>query len=73
MSLGEADAGIVYRTDVIAGGDAVTGVDIPADVNVTAEYPVVALTDNDVAAAFVAFVLSSDGRAILAKYGFGPS
>jgi molybdate transport system substrate-binding protein len=73
VEAGELDAGIVYRTDVLSAGDAVEGIDIPADQNVTATYPVVALTgsaNGDAAAAFVAFVLSDEGQAILAGYGF---
>lgn len=73
VTLGEADAGIVYVTDVISAGDAADGVAIPADVNVVAEYPI-AVTENApnpaAAQAFVDFVLSGDGRAILASYGF---
>ncbi len=70
---GDLDAGVVYVTDV-AGSEAVTGIDIPASANVTAGYPIAATTggDNpDGAAAFVAFVLSADGQAILARHGFG--
>lgn len=73
VSAGEADAGIVYRTDVIAAGSAAEGVDIPADINVTATYPVVATKNapNPVGAqAFVDFVLSDQGQKILANYGF---
>ena len=71
VTLGEADAGIVYATDVLAAGDRATGVEIPDDVNVVAEYPIVAVSDDAEAAAFVDFVLSPTGRAILARYGFG--
>ena len=71
---GELDAGIVYRTDVASAGDDVEGIDIPDDVNVVAEYPIATLTESsaaELAEAFVAFVLSDDGQAILAGYGFG--
>jgi molybdate transport system substrate-binding protein len=74
VEAGELDAGIVYVTDVLAAGDAVEGIDIPADVNVTATYPIAALSDAGnaaVAAAFVEFVLSDDGQEILESYGFG--
>ncbi|MCU0274110.1 MAG: molybdate ABC transporter substrate-binding protein [Acidimicrobiales bacterium] len=69
----ELDAGIVYVTDVLAAGDLVEGIEIPEDVNVVASYPIAALADApnpDAAAAFVAFVLSAEGQAILADYGF---
>ncbi|CAN5691340.1 molybdate ABC transporter substrate-binding protein [soil metagenome] len=70
---GDLDAGLVYRTDVLAAGDTVEGIDLPADQNVTADYPIARLSeaaDVEVAEAFVAFVLSPDGRAILASFGF---
>jgi molybdate transport system substrate-binding protein len=73
--LGEADAGIVYATDVTAAGDDAEGVEIPADINVIAEYPLAATADAENAAgaaAFVDFVLSDAGQEILAGYGFGP-
>lgn len=73
---GDLDAGIVYVTDVLAAGDAVEGVDIPAAQNVTATYPIAALTDSgnaELAQAFVDFVLSDEGQEILTSYGFdGP-
>ena len=75
VSLGEADAGIVYASDVMSAGDAVTGVDIPAAVNVVARYPIVALgTGGSVSAArtFVDWVTSAVGRAVLLSHGFGP-
>jgi molybdate transport system substrate-binding protein len=73
VEAGELDAGIVYRTDVLAAGDTVEGIDIPADQNVVAVYPIATLADAGNAGgadAFVAFVLSDDGQAILASYGF---
>jgi molybdate transport system substrate-binding protein len=73
VSLGEADAGIVYRTDAVAAGDEVTVVDIPAASNVVAEYPIAVATgarDPALAAAFVAFVTSPAGQDILRKHGF---
>jgi molybdate transport system substrate-binding protein len=74
VEAGELDAGIVYVTDVIAAGDLVEGIDIPADDNVTATYPIASLTESgnaEVADAFVEFVLSDDGQEILTSFGFG--
>ena len=73
VTTGEADAGIVFVTDVQAAGDTADGVDIPADVNVISNYPIVVTKDADNAKdaqAFIAFVNGAEGRAILAKYGF---
>jgi len=75
VSLGEADAGIVYVTDVTAGGSKVEGVDIPDDQNVTATYPlatVKAANDEAGAEAFLDLVLSAEGQQVLKKYGFLP-
>ena len=74
IELGEADAGIVYVTDVKAAGSKVAGVDIPDSQNVIASYPVATVKGGSNPAggrAFIDFLLSSDGRRILAKYGFG--
>ena len=74
VALGEADAGIVYVTDVRADAD-VEGVDLPDDVNVVASYPATALRDApdpELAAAFVAFLTSDEAQAILRRHGFGP-
>lgn len=71
---GEADAGVVYVTDVVAAGDGAELVEIPADVNVVAEYeiaPLAATDSADVSAAFVDFVTGPDGQTILSDYGFG--
>jgi molybdate transport system substrate-binding protein len=76
IELGEADAGIVYVTDVKAAGSTVAGVPIPDSVNVIATYPIVAIkgTPNlDVADTFIAYVLSADGQAMLQSFGFLPA
>jgi molybdate transport system substrate-binding protein len=72
VTLGEADAGIVYRTDVIAAGDEASGVQLPDEVNVVAEYPIVSVSGDGAADGFVEFVTGSLGQEILASYGFGP-
>jgi molybdate transport system substrate-binding protein len=76
VRLGEADAGIVYATDVKAAGDSVTGVDIPDRYNVIASYPVVAVKGTaqiEVANGFIAWLLSTDGILALLRYGFQPA
>ena len=73
VTLGEADAGIVYTTDVIAAGDQAEGIDIPEANNVIATYPVAvtkAAPNPAGAQAFVDYVLSDQGQKILASYGF---
>jgi molybdate transport system substrate-binding protein len=71
---GEADAGIVYTSDVATNSD-VRAVTIPESQNVIATYPIAAVTgapEADMATAFVAYVVGSDGQATLADDGFGP-
>jgi molybdate transport system substrate-binding protein len=75
IELGELDAGITYVTDVASTRGAVQGVDIPTQWNVVAAYPIAVLADAPNpggAEAFVRFVLSDEGRVILARYGFAP-
>jgi molybdate transport system substrate-binding protein len=75
VALGEADAGIVYVTDVTAGGDKVEGVDIPEDLNVLATDPIATVEASkaqDKAQAFMDLVLSDQGQQVLKKYGFLP-
>jgi molybdate transport system substrate-binding protein len=67
---GEADAGIVYRTDTRAAGDAVSTARLPG-ISPLALYPVAPLTDDDTAAAFVDLVLGEEGQAVLTAAGFG--
>ena len=73
VTSGEADAGVVYVTDVTAAGTVVAGVDIPAVHNVVARYPVavVGATRNRAAAqAFVDQLLHGTGRDALLAHGF---
>ncbi|WP_295836698.1 molybdate ABC transporter substrate-binding protein [uncultured Microbacterium sp.] len=72
VAAGEADAGLVYATDVAGRDDVESLVPAGADAVVN-HYPIAALTDApnpDAAAAFVAFVLGEDGQRVLAGAGF---
>jgi len=72
VALGEADAGIVYHSDIVSSGQ-VDGVVIPDAQNVIADYPIaVLMSAQNVAGAdaFVEFVLSTDGQSILTAAGF---
>ncbi len=74
VQLGEADAGIVYTSDAVAAPDLKT-IEIPAELNVIAKYPIAALTKSanpDLAKAFIDYVLSPEGQAVLQKWGFTP-
>ena len=73
VAASEADAGLVYATDVIGRDDVEVIVPDGAD-EVVNHYPIAALSEapNSAAAeAFVAFVLSDEGQRILADFGFG--
>lgn len=73
VSLGEVDAGIVYRTDARAMGDRVAVVTIPPEINVIAEYPIAVVTGAPhpgLARAWVNLVLSAEGQRILTGAGF---
>jgi molybdate transport system substrate-binding protein len=75
VTMGEADAGIVYRSDAVLGGDAVRTVDVPAAFKVTAEYPiavVAAAPHAELARRFVALVMSPAGTEALREAGFVP-
>lgn len=75
VSQGDAVAAIVYDTDAASAGGAVDTVEIPADINVLAAYPIAPLSASANAAtagAFVEFVLSTEAQQILADYGFAP-
>jgi molybdate transport system substrate-binding protein len=75
VQLGEADAGIVYTSDVVATPELKT-IEIPIGLNLIAKYPIAPLAASanaDLAAAFVKYVLSADGQAVLDKWGFAPA
>ena len=70
---GEADAGLVYVTDVQAAGDQVEGITFPESSAAVNTYPIAALKDSrnaDLAKQFVDLVTGSDGRSVLADAGF---
>ncbi len=73
VALGEADAGIVYATDVRAVADAVASVDLAPAHAIGASYPLAVLREAahpEAARSFVAFVLSDPGATILGAHGF---
>ena len=74
IGAGEADAGLVYVTDVNSAGDKVTGVDFPEAAKVINSYPIVVVggaPQADLAAQFVEYVRGEAGKAELGKVGFG--
>lgn len=74
VQLGEVDAGIVYTSDAVAAPELKT-IEIPSELNVVAKYPIAPLLNSehaDVAQAFIDYVLSDKGQAILEKWGFSP-
>ena len=74
VQLGEADASIVYVSDAIAVPE-LQKIEIPADMNVIADYPIAPLAgsaNSDLANEFIDYILSPDGQATLKKWGFTP-
>lgn len=74
VQLGEADAGIVYASDAAAAPE-LPSIEIPAEANVVAAYPLAALDQAQspaLARDFIAYVLSAEGQSILQKWGFLP-
>ncbi len=73
VETGEADAGLVYVTDVKTAGDKVKGVTFPESSSAVNTYPIGALADSenkDLAKEFVDLVTGADGQQILADAGF---
>jgi molybdate transport system substrate-binding protein len=77
VALGEADAGVVYSSDVTPDiADKVVQIDVPDDYNTLADYPIARVTgtaDAWLGWQFIRFVLSDEGQALLAKWGFIPA
>lgn len=74
VASGEADAGLVYVTDVLGAGDDVEGIDLPEASSVVNTYPIVGVEGSehaDLARAFVELVVGETGREILGDAGFG--
>jgi molybdate transport system substrate-binding protein len=75
VTLGEADAGIAYVTDVKANGSKTTGVPIPASENQVTDYPIAEIKgapNATAAAAFISYVEGSSGQQVLKSFGFLP-
>lgn len=75
VQLGEADAGVVYASDAVASELAGVGlqvIEFPANIPVRADYPIAVVQggNTELAEAFIAWVMSDQGQAILQKYGF---
>jgi molybdate transport system substrate-binding protein len=74
VASGDADAGLVYSTDVSSSGGDVEGVDFPEAAKAVNTYPLAVLADSknrDAARAFVDLVTGDAGRRVLAAAGFG--
>lgn len=74
VSSGEADAGLVYVTDVQAAGDDVEGITFPEAASVVNTYPIARLEDSDqsdLAQEFIDLVVGDSGQAVLRSAGFG--
>ncbi|MEU9368130.1 molybdate ABC transporter substrate-binding protein [Streptomyces avermitilis] len=73
VELKEADAAVVYKTDVKAAGGKVEGVEFPESANAINDYPIVRLKDTknaEAAKAFIALVRSAEGQKVLTEAGF---
>lgn len=71
--MGEVDAALVYKTDVLSAGDDVEGIEFPEAAQALNDYPIATLKDapnREAAEAFVALVLSAVGQQVLIDAGF---
>jgi molybdate transport system substrate-binding protein len=74
VTLGEADAGLVYHTDLVTAGNEVTGIEFPEADQAINDNSIVLLTgaapNAATGQAFIDYVLSPQGKAVLDKFGF---
>jgi molybdate transport system substrate-binding protein len=73
VTLGEVDAALVYKTDVLAAGSKVEGIDFPEAASAVNDYPIAVLSDApnpQAAQAFVDLVSSAAGQKVLSEAGF---
>lgn len=73
VTMGEVDAALVYRTDVVAAGETIEGIEIPEAAGVVNRYPVALLTDGgnrEAAQTFIDYLRSAEGREVFVRAGF---
>ncbi|WP_245649531.1 molybdate ABC transporter substrate-binding protein [Nocardia shimofusensis] len=73
VTLGEVDAALVYRTDVLSAGEKVEGIDFPESAAAVNDYPIAPLAEAPnpaTATAFVAFVTSEQAEPVFTAAGF---
>lgn len=73
VELGEVDAALVYKTDVLAAGDKVQGIEFPEAEDVKNDYLIVALKESDhadLARAWIEFLQSEEAQQVLEEAGF---
>ena len=70
VRLGEADAAVVYHSDVVSAGVDVLGVEIPPEQNTILDYPLLRFGDDPAARDFAAYLAGPEARTALAAAGF---
>ncbi|MCL4861949.1 MAG: molybdate ABC transporter substrate-binding protein [Caldilineaceae bacterium] len=76
VALGEADAGVVYTSDVVTVEGEVGQIEIPDNLNTIANYPIARLSDSphlELAQQLMDYVLAPEGQQVLVEYGFIPT
>jgi len=76
LELGEGDAGFIYTSDAKSAGDKLKSIELPANAQATATYPIGVVTGSKNAKAaqqWIDLVLSTEGQQVLTGDGFGPA